>query len=179
MHKSKFRKSANINFTAPSISRRSFVGLVAATGLLTGGAPLRSTRAQSPASTSLRDLPSLDGDVLSGETDRQAIAGDFGGHVRHLPTAVLRPRTANDVVRMVAYADKHGLRIALRGGGHSQYGQSQVAGGIVIDSGTLNGVHWHGNDAIDAEPGAQWGDVAKAALARGLIPPVMVDAIQS
>ena len=43
-------------------------------------------------------------------------------------------------------------------------------------SSTLNGVNWHG-DMIDAQPGAQWGDVAKAALSRGLIPPVMVDAM--
>jgi cytokinin dehydrogenase len=176
MHKSKSRRS-QIDFQYSSITRRSFVGVIAATGLLADGALRCPPRAQTPASASLRDLPRLDGDVLLGETERQAIASDYGGHVSHLPVAVLRPRTATDVVRMIAYANKHGLRIAMRGGGHSQYGQSQVADGIVIDSGTLNGVHWHGDDTIDAQPGAQWGDVAKAALTRGLVPPVMVDAM--
>ena len=110
------------------------------------------------------------------EADRQLVAADYGGHISRLPVAVVRPGTAGDVTRMVDYANKHDLRIAMRGGGHSQYGQSQVADGIVIDLSTLNGIGWHG-DTIDAQPGAQWGEVAKAALRRGLIPPVMVDAM--
>ena len=85
--------------------------------------------------------------------------------------AVLKARSAADVARMVAYANKHRLKIAMRGQGHSQYGQSQVEGGIVIDSSALNAVRWHGNDAVDAEAGALWGDVAKATLDKNLTPP--------
>jgi FAD/FMN-containing dehydrogenase len=63
----------------------------------------------------------------------------------------------------------------MRGRGHSQYGQSQVENGIVIDSSTLNAVRLHDDGFLDAQPGALWGEVVRAALARGLTPLVMVD----
>jgi FAD/FMN-containing dehydrogenase len=57
------------------------------------------------------------------------------------------------------------------------YGQAQVADGIVIDSATVNRVRWSSDNTPDAQPGALWGHVAKAALARGLTPPVMPAAL--
>jgi hypothetical protein len=41
----------------------------------------------------------------------------------------------------------------------------------------LNGIGWHGNEELDAQPGALWGAVATTALERSLIPPVMPDAM--
>jgi FAD/FMN-containing dehydrogenase len=152
-------------------TRRSFMKLAAGVMLTGGGAP-RHARAQS-----LQDLPALDGQLLFDDAARQGAAVDNGGHVRRSPIAVLKAQSAADVARMVAYANKHGLKIAMRGQGHSQYGQSQVDGGIVIDSSPMNAVRWHGNDALDAEPGALWGEVAKATLAKSLTPPVMPDAM--
>ena len=73
---------------------------------------------------------------------------------------------------MVVYANKRGLKIAMRGQGHSRYGEAQVEGGIVIDASASNAVRWHGNDAVDAEPGALWGHVAKLTLDKNLTPPV-------
>jgi cytokinin dehydrogenase len=166
--------------TSPSrTTRRLFVKLAAATVLLTGSSRARKARAQSsPARTSpVGDLPAFDGQLLFDDAARQTGAGDYGGHVSRSPIALLKPRSVDDVVRAVAYANKHGLKIAMRGQGHSQYGQSQVEGGIVIDSGTLNAVRWHGNDAVDAQPGALLGDVAKVTLDKNLTPPVMPDAM--
>jgi cytokinin dehydrogenase len=176
MSASKSRNSKKGERPARKLTRRSFVGLAAAGGLLV---PIsrKAAWAETSSTGPLRDLPTLDGDIVFADSDRQAIASDYGGHVSRKPIAILRPRSANDVARMVGYANKHDLKIAMRGQGHSQYGQSQVDGGIVIDSSTLNGVRWHGGDAIDADPGAQWGQVAQAALERGLIPPVMVDSM--
>jgi cytokinin dehydrogenase len=153
-------------------TRRSFMKLVASGVMLTGGGVPRNVRAQS-----LQDLPALDGQLLFDDAARQAAAIDNGGHVRRSPIAVLKARSAADVARMVAYANKHSLKIAMRGQGHSQYGQSQVESGIVIDSSPMNAVRWHGNDAVDAEPGALWGEVAKVTLAKSLTPPVMPDAM--
>ena len=65
----------------------------------------------------------------------------------------------------------------MRGQGHSHSGQALVEGGIVIDSSALNAVRVVSNEALDAEPGALWGEVAKASLDQGLTPPVMVDAM--
>ena len=153
-------------------TRRSFVKLAAAGAMLAGSGTLREIWAQS-----LQDLPSLDGQLLFDDVARQAAAVDYGGHVRRSPIAVLKARSTADVARMVVYANKYGLKIAMRGQGHSQYGQAQVEGGIVIDSSALNAVRWHGNDAVDAEPGALWGDVAKLTLDKNLTPPVMPDAM--
>jgi FAD/FMN-containing dehydrogenase len=123
------------------------------------------------------ELPSLDAALLVDDAARQSVAIDWGYHFRRIPLAVLRPKTVNDVVKSVAYANRQGIKIAMRGRGHSLSGQSQVENGIVIDSSTLNAVTLRDNDTLDAQPGALWGDVAKAALARGLTPPVMVDAM--
>jgi hypothetical protein len=159
-------------------SRRSFVKLAAAVLLTAGGRPCEALTQAPPARTSpLADLPTLDGQLLFDDAARQACAVDNGGHVHHSPIAVLKPHSADDVVRLVAYANKRGLKIAMRGQGHSQYGQSQAAGGVVIDSSTLNSVRWHGSDTVDAQPGALWGDVAKVTLAKLLTPPVMPDAM--
>ena len=126
---------------------------------------------------SLTQLPSLDGELLFDESIRQAAAVDAGLHVRRSPIAVLRPRSMNDVIRMVTYANEHELKIVMRGRGHSLYGQAQVDGGIVIDSSGLNTVRWQENNLLDAQAGATWGDVAKATLAQGFTPPVMPDAL--
>jgi len=47
----------------------------------------------------------------------------------------------------------------------------------VINSSALNAVESTSDDTLDAEAGALWGDVAKAALARGRLPPVTPDAM--
>jgi cytokinin dehydrogenase len=107
------------------------VKLTVASALLAGNADLKKAWAQTgPAGSSpLHDLPRLDGDVLFGDADRQAAAVDNGCHVNRSPVAVLRPRTTDDIVRMVGYANQHSLKITMRGRGHSQYGQSQVERG--------------------------------------------------
>jgi cytokinin dehydrogenase len=160
-------------------TRRSLAKLAAATVLLIGSAKPRAAWAQCAATPTVApgDLPRFDGDLVLDDTARLAAARDNGGHVQRLPAAVLKPRSVDDVVRAVTYANKRGLKIAMRGQGHSQYGQSQVDGGIVIDSSTLSAIRQHGTETIDAQPGARWGEVANSTLAQGRIPPVMPDAM--
>jgi cytokinin dehydrogenase len=155
------------------VTRRSFTERAAA-GLLVGSlGALNGSRALG-ASLSW-DLPGLEGQLLTDVADRQSIASDWGYRLHHVPLSVLRPKTSRDVAQMVAYANKQGIKIAMRGQGHSISGQAQVENGIVIDSSTLNSIILRDDFTLDAQPGALWGDVAKAALTRGLTPPVMVD----
>jgi FAD/FMN-containing dehydrogenase len=154
--------------------------LVAASTMFLGGIHLLKgswAYGATARSSPLGELPSLDGELRFNDADRQAAASDFGRHIHRAPIAVLRPGSVHDIVRMVAYANQHGLKIAMRGQGHCLYGQAQVEGGIVIDSSTLNAVRWQGSNALDAEPGALWGEVVKTALAHGLTPPVVPDAL--
>ena len=154
-------------------TRRSFVKGAAASVLLVGGSGTR----RAASATGLVGVPSLDGELLVDDTARREAATDFGRAVQRSPVAVLKPRSVADIARIVAYANTRGLKLAMRGRGHSLSGQAQAEGGIVIDSSMLSAVRWQEGDTLDAEPGAMWGDVAKTALARGRTPPVMPDAM--
>jgi FAD/FMN-containing dehydrogenase len=54
--------------------------------------------------------------------------------------AMLRPGDAQDIAKLVQFANRQGLKVAMRGQGHSFLGQTQVAGGVVVDSSSLNAV---------------------------------------
>jgi FAD/FMN-containing dehydrogenase len=109
------------------------------------------------------------------QESRTEAADDYGHLVHRNPLAVLRPGSARDVQLLVRFANQHGLRVAMRGQGHSTYGQAQADGGVVIDSRTLATVHRVGKDSVDVDAGAQWLDLTRATLAAGSAPPVSTD----
>jgi cytokinin dehydrogenase len=123
------------------------------------------------------DLTDLAGALQFGDAERQAAAEDFGNIVHQMPVAVLRPGSANDVVKLVRFANRRSLKVAMRGNGHSTFGQAQVDTGVVIDSSALNSIRVidvGGRPAIEAGPGALWSAVLDAAYARKLTVPVTV-----
>ena len=158
-------------------TRRSFVKLAGASLLAGGVSSLQAPWVRSAATQPLGQLPKLDGEVLVDEAARTFAGGDIGSGTRRSPVGVLRPRSVEDIVRIIAHANRSGSKIAMRGQGHSLYGQAQVEGGIVIDFSTLNAVRPHGGDSLDVQPGALWGEVAGVALKTSRTPPVMVDAL--
>ena len=121
-----------------------------------------------------KGLSKLDGSLLLDEARREQMATDFGAILHRVPAAVLQPRSPEDLVKIVRFANTHGMKVAMRGQGHSQYGQTLVEGGIVIDSSTLNTVKLRAQ-TVDAQAGASWDDVTRATLAQGLTPPAMGD----
>ena len=161
------------------ISRREF-GKRLATGaaLLALHPSCTSTQPSLPKGQLLRnDLTDLSGTLLFGDAERQAAADDFGHIVHRMPVAVLRPGSVDDVVKLVRFADQHGVKVAMRGNGHAMFGQAQVDTGVVIDSSILNSVRVidvGGRPAIEAGPGALWGAVLDVAYARKLTPLVTV-----
>lgn len=155
--------------SAAAASVAAVVSLEPRSGLVTTG----WVRHQPP----LPGLPKLDGALLVDDSARAASSMDWGGGTARLPLAVLRPASVRDVARMVRYANDRALSIAMRGRGHCAYGQALVEGGIVIDSRTLNAVRLHEGMTLDAQAGAHWSEVVKAALTRGSTPPVLPDAL--
>ncbi|MEU8118855.1 FAD-binding protein [Spirillospora sp. NPDC049024] len=119
--------------------------------------------------------PLFDGDLVLDGPALEAAAEDFGHLVRREPLAVVRPRTAADVVRATRWAAERGWKIAPRGEGHSLYGRAQVDGGIVVDMSGLNGVHDLGEDQVAVDAGATWRSVLAETLPRGLTPPVLTN----
>jgi len=169
---------------AQKISRREFTKRLATGAALLGLQPSCTSLSPSlPTGQLLRnDLTDLSGTLLFDDAARQAAADDFGHVVHHLPTAVLKPGSIEDIVKLVQFANRRGLKVAMRGNGHAMFGQAQVDAGVVIDSSTLNSVrviNSGGRPAIEAGPGALWDAVLDAAYAHKLTPPVTVPAFLS
>lgn len=157
-------------------SRRGFLKDASATAATLWGLGACHRVALSPEPGHLWETaPALDGALLLDAASRERMAEDLGGNVRRIPAAVLRPRSARDVLRMVQFAERHGLRIVMRGQGHSQYGQALVRDGIAIDSSSLNAVTAEPPGFVYAQSGATWDDVTRATLAHRLTPPAMGD----
>jgi cytokinin dehydrogenase len=120
-------------------------------------------------------VPDLDGELTTDPAALAEVADDFGHIVHRTPRAVLRPGSVADVVALVRYANRHRIPVAMRGQGHSQFGQSQVGGGVVIDSRTLARIHDIRSDRVVVDPGVLWYDLAVATLAHGRTAPVYTD----
>ncbi|MGH4023237.1 MAG: FAD-binding protein [Pseudonocardiaceae bacterium] len=120
-------------------------------------------------------VPRLAGALRCDEDSLRWAAEDFGHLTHHRPRAVLRPDEVADVTAIVRFAARAGLPVAARGAGHSTYGQSQSAGGIVLD---MTGLHQLGevrDGRITVQAGALWSEVLDATLAHGCTPPVLTD----
>ena len=162
-----------------TISRREF-GKRLAGGLALLGLPAWSYGA---AAQSLRsDLKDLSGQLDFDEAAVQGAADDFGHVVHHKPVAVLRPADAQDIAKVVQLANRQGLKIAMRGQAHSFLGQTQVAGGVVIDSSSLNAVRivkTGASGTAEIGAGSKWHPVLMAANAEKLTVPVIADTFLS
>lgn len=120
-------------------------------------------------------VPELDGELVVDEESLTEAADDYGHLVHRRPVAVLRPGSVRDIVTVVCYANRVGLRVAMRGQGHSVFGQAQAGGGVVIDSRTLATVHAVEPDRAVVDAGVRWLELVTETLARGLTPPVNTD----
>ena len=160
-----------------AFSRRAFCHrLVGSAGaLIIGFDPEARSWASDRTGRPLVDLPRLDGALVYDGAVLDEVSQDNGRIVRRRPMAVLRPGGVDDVVAMVRYANTHGIRVAMRGQGHSSFGQAQVEAGVVIDSRPLRRILRVTDAEIDVEAGATWDEVAEATLARGRTPPVTAD----
>jgi len=160
------------------LARRSFLAGVCAAAVI-GLDPVRrswvTSAAASPRSSRLRYVPRLDGELVSDPASLAAAADDFGHTIHRQPIAVLRPSSVQDIVNIVRFARDNQVAVAMRGQGHSTFGQSQVNAGIVIDSSTLSTVHEVSSGGALVDVGAKWRAVVDASLPLGLAPPTMTD----
>ena len=163
-----------------NISRRDFGKRLAGGAALLALQPAWNYQA---AAQSLRnDLKDLSGEWSFDEAVLQAAADDFGHVVHKKPIAMLRPGDAQDIAKLVQFANRQGLKVAMRGQGHSFFGQTQVAGGVVVDSSSLNAVRIVKSGAggtAEMGPGSKWHPVLMAANAQKLTVPVIADTFLS
>ena len=89
------------------------------------------------------------------------------------PAAIAYCVDEADVAAAIAYAREHGLRIAVRGGGHNGGGLGCVDDGLVIDLSQMNDDHGRPGraDGARAGGGAKLGEVDRATHEHGLAVP--------
>jgi hypothetical protein len=88
------------------------------------------------------------------------------------PALIVRCAGTADVVDAVTFARRHGLLVAVRGGGHSVAGHSTGNGLMVIDLTRMRGVDVDPSaGTARVQGGALWGDVDRETQAFGLVVP--------
>ncbi len=119
----------------------------------------------------------VESSVSKDREDREARSYDWGRMIRKMPGAVARPKSVDELSSIVRGAAGDGVQLAVRGGGHSQGGQSLTDGGLVLDTMYLDRVRPLGGDLVRAQGGAPWGKVLEALRGAGRLPRVLVDTL--
>lgn len=176
--------------STPGLSRRTLLtraGAAAAAALVVGWNTATRAWANAPG-PQVEPLPDLDGAVTLQGEELDRFASDFGRFVRQSPRAVLRPGSVRDVQRVVAFAHRHRIPVAVNGQSgdavkdgtaalesHSSYGQANPRGGIAIDARGLSRIVSVRPGRAVVEAGATWAQLTDAALAIGWAPPCLTD----
>lgn len=156
------------------VVRRSFLTTTASAVVICGFDPV-GFKWLTEARAGCEPTPELDGTLTTAPEVLAEHADDYGHIISRTPAAVLYPGSIDDIVKMVRFARRHGTHIAMRGQGHSSFGQPQVEAGIVINSNSLAVIHEIGADYAVVDAGVLWGNLFDAAAEHGLMPPVLTD----
>ncbi|MFF7995005.1 FAD-binding protein [Kitasatospora xanthocidica] len=173
----------------PGLSRRSLLaGAAAGAGIAVVGWDTSARAWAAEPGAQVARLPALEGSVTLEGAGLERFSSDFGHLVRSEPRAVLRPGSVRDVQRVVAFARRHRIPVAVNGQSgdvaqvgaaglesHSSYGQAGAAGGIAVDARGLSRVVSVRPGRAVVEAGATWAQVVEAGLAVGWVPPCLTD----
>jgi cytokinin dehydrogenase len=118
----------------------------------------------------------LSGRVFTDELSRQELSTDFGRVRERKPAVVVRPESAQDVRATLQFAARHSLRVAIRGAGHSQNGQS-LSDQILLDMRGLDRVLRvePKEHRVVCQPGITWRALLESVLPLQLSPPVLTN----
>jgi FAD/FMN-containing dehydrogenase len=119
------------------------------------------------------DLADFDGQLVTPEhPEYDAARRVYNAMIDRHPKLVARVRSAADVAAVVEVAQRRGLLLAVRGGGHNGGGLGTVDDGVVIDLAGLNQVEVDAERrTVRAGGGCTWGQVDQATGAYGLATP--------
>ncbi|MGI5243641.1 FAD-binding protein [Dactylosporangium sp. CA-139066] len=128
-------------------------------------------------------VPALDGTLETAPSVLAGFSHDFGELAGGAPRAVLRPGSDADIVKIIRYARRLKLPVAVNGQSgtgtdlesHSNYGQALVPGGIAIDSRSRHTIHRIDTGSAVVDAGVTWAQLADAALATGQTPAALTD----
>ncbi|MDA0173498.1 FAD-binding oxidoreductase [Solirubrobacter taibaiensis] len=119
------------------------------------------------------ELPAFRGRLIEpGDPEYETARAVYNAMIDRRPALIARVADADDVARAIAFATKHGLPLAVRGGGHNGAGFGTCDDGVVIDLSLLKDI------AVDPQArtvrvggGCTWGEVDRATGEHGLATP--------
>jgi len=113
---------------------------------------------------------------LPGEPGYEEARTLWNAMIDRRPAVVVRAQGAADVIRAVGFARTHGLRLAVKGGGHNIAGNAVVENGLMLDLSPMKSVRVDpAARAARVEPGALLSDFDHEAQAFGLATPLGIN----
>ena len=114
--------------------------------------------------------------TLPGDEGYEEARTLWNAMIDRRPAAVVRAKTAEDVIETVMLAARHDLLLAVRGGGHNIAGNASCDGGLMLDLSLMKGVTVdRAARTATVEPGARLADLDKATQEFGLATPVGIN----
>lgn len=134
----------------------------------------------SPMTTAeaLRELKEILGDrIVLDEEVRALYRSDFGRMVDHLPAAVARCASAEEVAEVIRFCRERKIPVTPRGQAHTQSGQATSNGGVLLDTAVMNTIHEidEAGETATVDCGVVWRDLVTATLEKGMIPRVLTN----
>ena len=114
-------------------------------------------------------------DLRDDKRSLNAASLDSGFVVFRKPHAVIVPKSADDVLQVIGWANQANCPVSIRGAGHTHGGQTLTSSGIVIDLRGLNRVGDIEGETIQVQSGVMWRDLVAHVLPRGYLPRVLTN----
>src|SRR5688572_25318731 len=111
------------------VTRRGFLAGLGSAAVVFGFDPVSRRWIAEAQAGPFDHVPPLDGTLVTDPASLAPYANDAGSIVHNTPIAVLRPGSVRDIQRMIRFSRRHHIKVAVRGQGHTTFGQSQVQGG--------------------------------------------------
>ncbi len=110
--------------------------------------------------------------VTPSDPDYDEVRAVYNGMIDRRPAAIVQCRDAADVSSAVRFAQRHGIEIAVRGGGHNAGGLGVWDDALVVDLSAMRSVRVDPERrTVRADGGCVWADVDHATVAFGLATP--------
>jgi FAD/FMN-containing dehydrogenase len=110
--------------------------------------------------------------VRPSDPDYDEVRAVYNAMIDKRPAAIAQCRDAVDVANAIRFARRHGIEIAVRGGGHNAGGLGVWDDALVIDLSAMHSVRVDPERrTVRADGGSVWGDVDHATVGFGLATP--------
>ena len=139
------------------------------------------TRSGSPVTLPATEIEALRGSLrgalcLPGEPGYEQSRTIWNAMIDRRPAVVVRAAGVNDVMRTVDFARQHGIRLAVRGGGHNIAGSAVCDDGLMLDLTPMKSVRVDpAQRTVRVEPGVTLAELDRETQAFGLALPVGVN----